>query len=148
MIEKEKLKKAHSNWLKAQRFTLFGTLKFVDGESINEFIAKRRLAYFFNMLDRKVRNAKEVKKGNRLNRFVYLESGKSRSNLHAHFFIKGSTLKETKDIIIMAHRLWQKVEKANNIDIKLNEDFVGTSGYCVKEMDNIDKEILVLDFTH
>ena len=48
----------------------------------------------------------------------------------------------------MAHRLWQKVEKANNIDIKLNEDFVGTSGYCVKEMDNIDKEILVLDFTH
>ena len=77
MIEKEKLKKAHSNWLKAQRFTLFGTLKFVDGESINEFIAKRRLAYFFNMLDRKVRNAKEVKRGNRLNRFVYLESGPS-----------------------------------------------------------------------
>ena len=129
------------------KFDLFGTLKFVD-ENINEFIAKRRLAYFFNMLDRKVRNAKEVKGGNRLNRFVYLESGKSRSNLHAHFFIKGSTLKETKDIIVKANRLCLKVEKAHNIDIKLNEDIVGTSEYCVKEMDNIDKDILVLDLTH
>ena len=148
MLNKKSLKKAHADWLKEQRFTLFGTLKFVDGEDINVFIAKRRLAYFFNMLDRKVRKAKAVKKRSRLNRFVYLESGRSRSNLHAHFFIKGSTLKETKDIIVMAHRLWQKVEKAHNIDIKLNEDYVGTSRYCLKEMDNIDTDILVLDFTH
>ena len=91
MIDKRKLKKAHADWLLEQQFDLFGTLKFVDGENINEYIAKRRLSYFFNMLDRKVKTHKEVKRGNRLNRFVYLESGKSRSNLHAHFFIKDSS---------------------------------------------------------
>tara|TARA_A100001388_G_C28771776_1_gene504343 strand:- start:3186 stop:3635 length:450 start_codon:yes stop_codon:yes gene_type:complete len=148
MIDKRKLKTAHANWVLEQKFDLFGTAKFVDGENLHIDIAVKRIRYFFNMLDRSVRNAEEVKNNRRLDRMVFLERGRSRSNVHAHFYIKGKNAKETKDIIVKAQKIWQKVDNANDLVIKLNEDYVGTSRYCVKELDNIDTDILLLDCTH
>ena len=92
MIDKRKLKTAHANWVLEQKFDLFGTAKFVDGENLHIDIAVKRIRYFFNMLDRSVRNAEEVKNNRRLDRMVLegvvfsMDGGEySRSNTHKHF---------------------------------------------------------------
>ena len=148
MTFNEKLRKAHAEWALDQDFELFGTLKFLDGHSVHSDVAKKRLRYFFNMLDRKVRGAKAIEAGNRITRFVYLETGRSRDNTHAHFLIKGSTLEETKDIIRHTYELWSKVDMSADAQYELIEDNKGISHYCVKEQDTRGSEILFTDCTH
>ncbi len=146
-LKKKKLKEAHTKWVEEQNFTHFGTLKFTDGRRINSTIAIKRLRRFFNMLDRKVLKGKAVKKGTRLARFVYLEKGKSRNNLHAHFYFKGSTQAQTLSTILYATELWHKVNNAETIDIRKQID-KRLNAYCTKEIDDLDNDVMLLDCTH
>ena len=91
--EVEKLKRAYTQWNSEGGFAFFGTIKFLDGWHINDYIVRKRACYFFNMLDRKVLGQKTVRQGIRLRRMVYMEKGKSRENRHIHFYTKGITAK-------------------------------------------------------
>ena len=148
VYKRRELKKAYADWLQQQHFTIFATVNFVDGSEVNETEATKRLRFFFNKLDRKVKTHKEVKEGKRLERHVYIEKGRSRQNIHAHFFTKGSTLKETKSIIYNAQHIWQTVDKASDIEVSLIENNDGIKGYCTKELDTVDTDILLTDCTH
>ena len=70
MIKREELKKAYANWQKEQNFTMFATLKFVDGYELNDNVLEKRMRYFCNKLDRKVKGHFAVKKGKRLQKFT------------------------------------------------------------------------------
>ena len=45
---------------------MFATLKFVDGYELNDNVLEKRMHYFCNKLDRKVKGHFAVKKGKRL----------------------------------------------------------------------------------
>ena len=77
-----------------------------------------------------------------------MKRGRSRQNIHAHFFTKGSTLKETKSIIYNAQHIWQTVDNASDIEVSLIDYEKGIVGYCTKELDTIDTDILLTDCTH
>ena len=51
VYKRRELKKAYANWLQQQHFTIFATVKFVDGSEVNETEATKRLRFFFNKLD-------------------------------------------------------------------------------------------------
>lgn len=147
-MQKTTIKKAYKQWLSAQNFTMFGTLKFFDDEDLNIYTIDRRLRLFFNILDRKLRKHKAVKEGKRIERFVFIERGKSRQHLHAHFFMKANDYKEHKRIMDWIPYMNTKLHFG--IDIKLQEinNHSGIIGYCTKEMDTIDTDILITNCTH
>ncbi|MDA9897321.1 hypothetical protein N9D90_00795 [Alphaproteobacteria bacterium] len=148
MIKREDLKKAYAKWQKEQNFTMFATLKFVDGYELNDNILEKRMRYFCNKLDRQIQTHKEIKEGKRLKRFVYVEKGKSRQNKHAHIFTKGKTLNETKEIFNKAFEIWQTVEMASDFKFVVIDDNKGIKGYCTKELETIDTDLLLLSCTH
>ena len=148
MIKRENLKKAYANWQKEQNFTMFATLKFVDGNEVSDTILAKRMRLFCNKLDRKVKGHFAVKKGNRLQKFVYVEKGRSRQNKHVHIFTKGKTLKETKEIFNKANEIWQTIHMASDFQFDLIESNEGIKGYCTKELDTIDTDLLLTDCTH
>ena len=148
MIKREELKKAYANWQKEQNFTMFATLKFVDGYELNGNVLEKRMRYFCNKWDRKVKGHFAVKKGKRLQKFTYVELGKSRQNKHVHIFTKGNTLKETKDIFYKANEIWQTVDMASSFELVVIDNNEGINGYCTKELDTIDTDLLLLSCTH
>ena len=146
--EVEKLKRAYTKWNSEGDFAFFGTIKFLDGWRINDYIVRKRACYFFNMLDRKVLGQKTVRQGIRLRRMVYMEKGKSRENRHIHFYTKGITAKQNKEIIKQAHKLFGKVTNAYDLQIVGLSKHERIAGYCNKEIDALDNEVLILECTH
>ena len=142
-------KAALADWQKTQNFCLFGTLTWKYKSSLDELQRKKALGRFFNALDRAIYKGKGVKQGRRIERFVFFEKGRSRQNLHAHFFCKSENLKQTKQIIVEAHRFWLgRVEDADTIKIDTNSIFDGRHGYGIKEYWLDDNEQLLTQLCH
>lgn len=97
--------KATSEWQKRQNYTHFGAATFEYGNNFTEEHVLKTLR-FFNMIDRKIYSHKGVNKGNRFERMVYLERGRSRENLHTHFFFKGTNELQAELIFKIATELW------------------------------------------
>ena len=83
MVEKGK------QWVAQGEFWLFGTATYIDGTAVSEDAANKDARYFFNMLDRKILRREDYRNGIRLKRMAFIETGKTRTNTHIHFFIKG-----------------------------------------------------------
>ena len=81
VIKREDLKKAYAKWQKEQNFTMFATLKFVDGYELNDNVLEKRMRFFCNKLDRQIQTHKEIKEGKRLKRFVYKKNKKPTRSL-------------------------------------------------------------------
>jgi hypothetical protein len=142
-------KKALAGWQKEQNFCLFGTLTWKYKSGLNEAQRKRALARFFNALDRKIYKGKGIKRGKRIERLVFFEKGRSRENLHAHFFCKSENLKQTKQIILEAHRFWvNEVDDAAEIAIDTNSFGDDRHGYGIKEYWLDDNEQLLTQLCH
>lgn len=87
MISEESNKQylALSDWLQQTEWSVFGTLKFTDGQSIPEDKAEALLRLFFNKLDRLYLGSNLVKSGQRIERVTFKHLGSSGENLHYHF---------------------------------------------------------------
>ena len=149
LTKREMYINAVGDWQSRQRFTLFGTATFEYKNTFRKEEVIKTCSYFLNALDRKIYTHKEVLSGNRIERFVYIEGGKDRDNLHMHYFCKGETLKETHNIIKHANFLWnEKVHKADNMKILINEIGEDRSTYGMKEFWQMDDDNLVVQLCH
>ena len=136
-------------WQRSQSFTLFGTATFEYRNTFKEEEVIKTCSYFFNTLDRSLYTHKEVLSGKRIERFVYIEGGKDRDNLHMHFFCKGETLKQTHSIIKHSSYIWNsKVHKAHDMKILINEKGEDRSRYGIKECWQMDDDNLVVQLCH
>ena len=121
---------AQAQWQKEQNYTHFGTATFNFINTLNEEKALKTLSYFFNCVDRQIYKHKGVKEGKRVKRMVYLEKGRSRENLHTHFFYKADTFEEAEQIGEIMKGIWQsKIKEANDIQIiltTLKQKTIGT----------------------
>ncbi len=139
-----------AEWVRKQNFWLFVTATFKNGTRIADSDAIADAKHFFNILDRHLLTRKEMLKGKRLDRLVFLEHGRLGSNTHIHFFIKGTHLKQYKEINDLAPQLWhERITNAHNLIIKDNIGLDNTrSEYCWKEVKSHQRDVLLTECCH
>jgi predicted pyridoxine 5'-phosphate oxidase superfamily flavin-nucleotide-binding protein len=139
-----------SAWITKQQFWLFGTATYCNGTEINEQQVTRNARHFFNLLDRKIITRRDYNEGNRLQRLVFVEGGKTRTNTHLHFLIKGHKWHHYRQICSLAPAIWAKnIIKAR--DLVIEENFglgIKRGTYCWKEYDDYDADSLLVDCCH
>lgn len=141
--------KALADWQKAQHFTLFGTATFNYKNTLSEAEALKNIRHFWNVLDRTLYTHKEVLEGKRIERFVYFERGKSKTNFHQHFFCKGDTDKQTKVIERLLTFIWlNKINQTYDILIKPNTQADDRNAYCMKEFKQMDDDNLRVELCY
>ncbi|MFK7793668.1 MAG: hypothetical protein AB8B88_13480 [Devosiaceae bacterium] len=104
-----KCRNAGALWTLTQRFWLFGTATYAQGDMVTLEQAERNARRFFNALDLAVLGKRELHEGMRLQRHVFAEQGRLRANTHIHFFIKGRAWHHYSVIKRHAQPLWLKL---------------------------------------
>lgn len=136
-----------SEWVAQQQFTLFGTATYYDGTLVGKDEAIRDTKYFFNMLDRKLIKRKDYEEGKKLQRLAFIETGRTRTNSHIHFYIKGNDEAIDRQIKELSEKLWaEKITRGYNLIMKDNIG-AGTkrNSYCWKEMNNLNADTLLVE---
>lgn len=133
-FNRENIINAHKQWMDELAYPYFVTLSY-NYQSVTSLVrAKKSLSRFFNALDKKVRTKEELAMGQRIERMVYIESGKSGTNYHSHFFYKPKSQMDNLRIQYWIHELWTtKVRFAEDVVIKTNGEGDDRHGYCMKE---------------
>lgn len=94
-------------WLVAQGFTVFGTLKFTDGTELTDANGERTVRAFFSALDRAYFGHAVENVGMRHTRVVFRHTGISNTNLHYHFLAKPHT--DPQLYMQLAAKQWSKM---------------------------------------
>lgn len=139
-----------SEWVKQQQFWLFCTAKYYDGTVINREMAEQDANRFFNKLDRKLLKRIDLIEKRRLERLVFIETGKTRTNTHMHFFIKGNDYVSYEQIVEQCEKIWIKdIKKSYEMDMRDNK-YAGNrrDRYCYKEMNNLNADVLHVECCH
>ena len=139
-----------SEWIAQQQFSFFGTANYYDGTSVSKEQAIRDAQYYFNMLDRRLLKRIDYNANKRLDRLVFIETGKTRTNTHIHFYIKGNNEATDWQIKELSGLLWtNKITRGFNVVL---DDNTGTgngrNGYCWKEMNNLNADALLVECCH
>lgn len=147
---KQKIKAQGAVWVAQQQFWLFGTAIYYDGTNIGRREAERDCRHYFNTIDKQLLTRREYNAGNRLQRLVFIETGRERCNTHIHFFIKGTHLKQYRHIKHTAEQNWcRHIHKASDCEVL---DNIGLTherkGYGWKEFDSLDSEVLYTQCCH
>jgi hypothetical protein len=150
MNHTQQIKKYGATWVRRQDFSLFGTATFKNGGKITDTKAIADAKHFFNILDRQILTRKQLSKGDRLERMVFLEHGRHRTNTHIHFLIKGKCWRDYKIIWSISEEIWQqRIANAHDLLIKDNLGLDDTrSEYCWKELALNNQDVLLLECCH
>jgi len=131
-------------------FWLFGTATYYDGTMISREKAEKDARYFFNMLDRKLLKRIDYIENRKLDRLVFIETGRTRTNTHIHFYIKGNNYVGYRQLEEKCIELWnEKIKKRHNIKL-LDNLYAGNrrNGYCWKEMNNLNADVWHTESSH
>lgn len=147
---KEQIKAQGARWVAQQQFWLFGTARYYDGTHVHRTEAERDCRHYFNTIDRQILARRDYNAGRRLQRLVFIETGRNRVNTHIHFFIKGTHLSQYRHIRQACEQNWQKhIAKARDCVVLDNIDCIQErKGYCWKEFDSIRSETLYVACCH
>ena len=143
-VQVRKLKEAIADWIAENDFTIFGTLNYYNAKNIRLNKAHKDAATFMRKLNLTILGKHKVDRLNTyFNSITFVERGRNRDNTHIHFFIKGETLQDEKDISYYAYRIWNKANiiNANNVVLK-DEAYAQRRSYCLKEQQALDDLIL------
>ncbi|WP_170375262.1 hypothetical protein [Ruegeria atlantica] len=123
------------DWLVAQDFTVFGTLKFTDGSELTDTHGERTVRAFFSALDRAYFGHAVENVGMRHKRVVFRHTGISNTNLHYHFLAKPHTAPLL--YAQLASKQWAKMSSwtmgASNTQIELVRSEEATATYILHE---------------
>ena len=137
-------RQAGTQWVTQGRYWLFGTLTYKNGSAVTQDQATRDARYFFNRLDRQILKRRDYNQGQRLERLVFVEQGRTRTNMHLHYYIKGTHWQHYRQIWTASEEIWQHIQGAHSCVVKCNLAENSTrAGYCWKEFHS-----LVVQFLH
>jgi hypothetical protein len=147
---RQRIKAEGAHWIARQKFWLFGTARYYDGTQVSREQAERDCRHYFNTVDKKILRRQDHNEGTRLQRLVFIETGRNRVNTHIHFFIKGTHLKQYRHIKHIAEENWSRhIKQASDCAVLDNIDLIHErKGYCWKEFDSIRSETLYLPCCH
>ena len=147
---RKKIVSEGGEWVGQQQFWLFGTAKYYDGTVISREKAENDASRFFNKLDRVLLKRIDVIENRRIERLVFIETGRTRTNTHIHFFIKGNDYVSYEQIEEQCEKIWiEDIEKS--YDIRMDDNrYAGNrrDEYCYKEMSNLNADVLYVDCCH
>ena len=140
---RKQIVKAGGEMVAQGKFWIFGTAKYIDGTMIRREKAEKDASRFFNTLDRKLLKRIDYNENRRLERLVFIETGKTRTNIHIHFYIKGNDYVDYEKFIEPCEKIWtEEIEKSYDIQLDNIYDN-GVSEYCWKEMNNLNADVLL-----
>lgn len=147
---RERIKAAGARWVAQQQFWLFGTARYYDGTTINRHTAERDCRHYFNTIDRQLLSRRDYNANRRLHRLVFIETGKTRTNTHVHFFIKGTNLAQYRHIKAACETNWRQHISAASDCVVLDNITLAheRSGYCWKEYSSLHSETLYAQCCH
>ena len=147
---RQRIKAEGAQWIAQQKFWLFGTARYYDGTQVGRGQAEQDCRHYFNTIDKKILRRRDYNEATRLQRLVFIETGRNRVNTHIHFFIKGTHLKQYKHIKHIAEENWNRhIKQASDCVVLDNIDLIHErKGYCWKEFDSIRSEALYLPCCH
>jgi hypothetical protein len=118
---RKRIKTEGATWVAQQQFWLFGTAKYFDGTEIHERKAHKDIRHYFNTIDKAILRRRDYEEGRRIQRLVFIERGKTRTNTHFHFFKKGTHLRQYRTIWHTAEANWTRhIQGADSILIQDN----------------------------
>jgi hypothetical protein len=147
---RQRIKIVGAHWIAQQKFWLFGTARYYDGTQVNREQTEQDCRHYFNTIDKQILRRRDYNEGTRLQRLVFIETGRNRVNTHIHFFIKGTHLKQYRHIKQIAEENWnRRIRQARDCVVLDNIEFIHErKGYCWKEFDSIRSETLFLPCCH
>ena len=92
-------------YLLAQDWDVFGTLKFVDGRTIGSVTANKLLRSYWNKIDRVFFGHAADRKGVRVPRWCFAHEGSDTENFHVHFLLK-SPIADTEHTCAVLNAVW------------------------------------------
>lgn len=126
-MDRTREQKDMRDWIVAEGYDTFCTLKFKNGYDIDERHAEEVMQIFLQKVDRTYWG-KQVKHGLRCQRFVFLHKGKSGQNTHYHLCIQSIGLQYT--FIEVLRRTWANFKETDQTTSRFerarNTDATGT----------------------
>lgn len=96
---------AYKDWIVEHEWDVFGTLNFKPKGKPNVDVAQKQWSSVWNKLDRLIYGQRGVRKGMRVQRFVFTQFGSQEDNPHIHFLAKSPI--NTKDFCVHLNALWK-----------------------------------------
>jgi hypothetical protein len=147
---KKRISEDGAAWVAQQQFWLFGTARYLNGSVIGRQEAERDARHYFNIIDKQILTRRDYNEGRRLQRLVFIEQGRLRANTHIHFYIKGTHLPQYRHIKVACEANWKtRIRKASDVLVQDNIELIHErKGYCWKEFDSLDSEVLYTPCCH
>ncbi|MDA9020321.1 hypothetical protein N9H60_04040 [Flavimaricola sp.] len=94
-----------NEYLLAQDWDLFGTLKFVDGRTVGSVTANKLLRSYWNRIDRVFFGHAAERQQIRVPRWCLAHEGSDQENFHIHFVLK-SPIADTEQTCCLLNAVW------------------------------------------
>ena len=145
----DRIKMDGTAWVMQQRFWLFGTCTYADGSRITPTRANKDACHFFNKLDRAILARRDYNEKRRLPRLVFLEKGANGDNIHFHFLIKGTNLKQYRHIKWKSEEIWPTIHTARDIlMLDANSSDADLAFYGWKHFYVVESDTLMVQCCH
>lgn len=144
-----KTKNALIDWMCSAELDTYATLKFKNGYDIAEDAAERTLSQYLNRLDRTYFGKREIRQGLRVQRFVFLHTGRSGQNIHYHIAFKA--LGPLQQFCTVAHNVWSKnfAETCGNTSqVTQIRSLKASSEYSLHEYAKLGDRSFVAQYSH
>lgn len=139
-------KTALFDWIEAQEFNVFGTVKFTKGADVTDEHGERTVRAYFNALDRVYFGHAVENVGMRHKRLVLRHTGICSTNLHYHFLAKPLT--DANLFIELAKKQWGKMSSwtmaADETQIERVRSTKATAAYILHEYSKQHADCLCL----
>ena len=103
--QRKQERQALVQYLLAQDWDVFGTLKFVNGRTIGRESANKLLRSYWNKVDRVIYGKAAERQNIRLPRWCFAHEGSDCENFHVHF-VMPSPLQDTEQTCCLLNAIW------------------------------------------
>ena len=103
--QRKQERQALVQYLLAQDWNVFGTLKFVNGRTIGRESANKLLRSYWNKVDRIIYGKAAERQNMRVARWCFAHEGADHENFHVHF-VMPSPLQDTEHMCCLLNAIW------------------------------------------
>ena len=103
--QRKQERQALVQYLLAQDWNVFGTLKFVNGRTIGRESANKLLRSYWNKVDRIIYGKAAERQNMRVQRWCFAHEGADYENFHVHFVLP-SPLQDTEHMCCLLNAVW------------------------------------------
>lgn len=143
------VREALVQWMNSVKLDTYATLKFRNGYDISENAAERVLRLYLNRLDRTYYGKRDIRRGLRVERFVFLHKGISGQNTHYHIAFR--SLGPQQQFCTVAQSLWHRdfyETCSQTSQVTPMRSAIASSRYSLHEYGTLGDKTFSVNFSH